>query len=191
MNHKKSRKQQAKILRNARKIHRIMGIFLFVFFIIIAISGSLLGWKKHSNGNLLPKTTQGTSDNVAAWLPLYELKNIANQAITDSISSGLSIRLDRIDIREKKGILKFKYQDHLNEVQLDGVTGKVLQIGVRRADLIEQIHDGSIVDDYLKLPNGIFKLVYTTIMGVALFLFSATGFWLWYGPKRLKQSSRK
>jgi len=70
MTEKNTRKEQAKLLRNTRKIHRIMGIFLFVFFIFISVSGMLLGWKKHSGGVLLPVTTRGSSSNLVEYLQL-------------------------------------------------------------------------------------------------------------------------
>ena len=44
---------QITILRIARKIHRTMGAFLFLFFFIVAITGLILGWKKNSNGWIL------------------------------------------------------------------------------------------------------------------------------------------
>lgn len=190
MSNQKSRKKQAKLLRNTRKIHRLTGIFLFIFFIIIAITGGLLGWKKHSAGIILPATTKGTSSDLIKWMPLHQLHEKANSILRDSISPSLSNELDRIDVRNEKGIVKFVYKNHLNGIQLDGVTGELLQIGKRRSDFIETIHDGSIVDEYLGIPNGIFKLFYTTLMGLALFMFSITGFWLWYGPKRLKNSAK-
>jgi hypothetical protein len=56
----------------------------------------------------------------------------------------------------------------IGAIQLDGATGK-LHIERRRSDIIEKIHDGSIVDDYFKTGNGFFKLFYTTVMGLALF----------------------
>jgi len=34
------------------------------------------------------------------------------------------------------------------------------------------------------------KLVYTSVMGVALLTFTITGFWLWIGPKRMRALSR-
>ncbi|HRF24762.1 MAG TPA: hypothetical protein PLR98_11385, partial [Chitinophagaceae bacterium] len=55
------RQKQASVLRVFRKIHRITGALLFVFFFIIAISGLLLGWKKHSGGMILAKSHKGTS----------------------------------------------------------------------------------------------------------------------------------
>lgn len=42
------RKQQARILRIARRLHRTTGALLFVFFFIVACTGLLLGWKKHT-----------------------------------------------------------------------------------------------------------------------------------------------
>jgi hypothetical protein len=191
MTEKDTRKKQAKLLRDTRKIHRFMGIFLFVFFIFISVSGILLGWKKHSTGVLLPATTTGTSSKLAAWLPLADLEQKAFKVLHDSVGKTLSLELDRIDIRKEKGIVKFIFAKHLNSIQLDGATGDLLQIGIRRADFIEQVHDGSILDDYFNTPKGIIKVSYTTIMGVALLLFSVTGFWLWYGPKRMKNTGRK
>jgi len=191
MTEKNTRKKQAKLLRDTRKIHRIMGIFLFVFFIFISVSGILLGWKKHSAGVLLPPTTIGTTSKLAAWLPLADLEQKAFKVLHDSVGKTLSTELDRIDIRKEKGIVKFIFAAHLNSIQLDGATGDLLHIGIRRADFIEQVHDGSILDDYFNTPNRIIKVSYTTIMGVALLLFSVTGFWLWYGPKRMKNAGRK
>ncbi len=40
------KKDFAKTLRIVRKIHRTTGVFLFIFFFIIGITGLLLGWKK-------------------------------------------------------------------------------------------------------------------------------------------------
>ena len=49
------------------------------------------------------------------------------------------------------------------------------------------IHDGSILDYYIATSNGQIKLFYTSIMGLALLTFTITGFWLWYGPKRMRK----
>lgn len=185
---KSKRQRQAKNIRAFRKIHRTTGIFLFVFFIIVSLSGTLLGWKKHSGEIIIPKTYIGTSNDLKKWLALDELHNKADDILSDSVSTELPLELDRIDIRKEKGTAKFIYANHLWEVQLDGATGKLLNIGKRNSDLIENIHDGSILDSYFGTSNGQIKLIYTSIMGTALLLFSLTGFWIWYGPKRMKRS---
>lgn len=187
MPYKSKRKQQAKTLRVFRKVHRTMGIFLFVFFFFMSVSGILLGWKKNSNGLLLPKTHTGTSTDLKEWIPMHELTAIANKVVLDAVGNNRPAELNRIDIRKEKGSVKFIYKSHNIGVQLDGATGKVLNIGKRHSDIIENIHDGSIIDDFLG-SKGYFKLFYATIMGVALLLFTITGFWLWYGPKRMKRA---
>jgi len=101
----------------------------------------------------------------------------------------MSLEIDRIDIRKEKGSVKFIFLDSFYEVQLDGATGRVLSIGKRRSDFMENIHDGSIVDDYLG-TNGYIKLVYTNVMGISLLIFTITGFWLWYGPKRMRKANK-
>lgn len=184
------RKKQAQTLRTFRKVHRLTGAFLFVFFFIIALTGVFLGWKKHSGGNILPKSYKGMSTNLEEWQPIDQLNKMATDILKDSIDANLSPKLSRIDIRQTKGMLKFIYSEHHWEIQLDGVTGELLNIGKRHSDWIENVHDGSIVDDYVGIPNGLFKLFYTTLMGLALLVFTITGFWLWYGPKKMRKEQR-
>lgn len=181
------RQQQAKLLRVFRKIHRTTGACLFVFFFFVSITGLLLGWKKHSGGVILAKSHKGTSTDLKDWLPIDSLHTITCKVLHDSVSPNLSLALDRIDIRKDKGMVKFVFTDHYWGVQLDGATGKVLHIERRRADFVENVHDGSILDHYFGTSNGQIKLVYTSVMGIALVIFTITGFWLWYGPKRMRK----
>ncbi len=186
-----SPKKQARVLHTFKKIHRTTGIMLFVFFFIVSATGLLLGWKKNSEGTILPKSYVGTSTELKKWLSIDSLHNIACKTLHDSVSPGLSLNLDRIDIRKSKGMIKFVFTDHYWEVQLDGANGAVLNIGQRRSDIIENIHDGSILDHYFKTKGEPIKVVYTSIMGLALLTFTITGIWLWYAPKRIKREKRK
>lgn len=184
------RQHQAKILRIARKLHRTTGALLFLFFLFISVSGLLLGWKKHSGDVLLPKTYKGSSADLRTWLPTDSLHTLAVQALHRSVSPGLSAELDRIDMRPDKGTVKFSFAHHYWGIQLDGATGQVLHIGQRRADFIEQLHDGSVIDRAFGWSGGWFKLAYTTVTALALLLFTITGFWLWYGPKQMRGEGR-
>ncbi len=176
---KNRRKRQALWLRRTRRIHRWTGVALFVFFFVIGITSVLLGWKKDSEW-IMPYTSSGTELPLTDWLPTDELLAIAQTALVDSLGPSYDPAIDRIDYRPGKGSLKFLFENHYGEVQLDGATGEVLSIGIRRADFIEHIHDGSIVSD----P---FKLVYSSLMGLATVVFTVSGFWLWYGPKRMRR----
>jgi uncharacterized iron-regulated membrane protein len=187
MNYANQRKKQAKTLRIFRKVHRLTGLFLFIFFIIIAVTGILLGWKKNSGGLILSQTSQGTSSEFEHWLPLDSLYKNALKILADSVGPDLNQEVDRIDIRKEKGIVKFTFKDHFWGLQIDGTTGKVLHIERRRADFIEKVHDGSILDYYFNTSGDQMKLVYTSVLGIALLTFTITGFWLWYGPKRMRR----
>lgn len=183
------RKVQAKWLRAFRKIHRLTGLTLVIFILIISSTGILLGWKKHSSGLILAKSHIGTSTDLKNWLSLDSLHTNACKILFDSVSPDLSTELHRIDIRKESGMAKFVFKHHFTGIQLDGSTGKLLHIEVRRSDVIEEIHDGSILDRYLNTGNQQIKLFYTSMMGLSLLLFSITGFWLWYGTKRMRRYS--
>lgn len=183
------RKQQASILRLFRKVHRTTGALLFIFFFLTAITGLTLGWKKNSGGYILPESYKGSSTELRNWISFDSLHVIACKVARDSISPTLSLELERIDARPDKGMVKFVFIEGYWGIQLDGATGKLLHIERRRSDFIENIHDGSLMDHFFETKNEIFKLMYTTIMGISLLLFTITGFWLWFGPKRMRRKS--
>ena len=183
------RQREVKILRWTRWLHGWMGILLFVLFLIVAATGLLLTWKKNSGGYILADTARGTSPELAEWRSLDELTQLAIAYLRDSVDAVLDPTLDRIDVRPSKGVVKYSFENHYWGLQLDGATGAVLSVDLRRSDFIEQLHDGSILDRELSTAGWI-KLVYSSITGTALLLFSITGFWLWYGPRRLRQDRR-
>ena len=179
------------MLRLARKLHRSAGAVLFVFFFITACTGLLLGWKKHTGGVILPKSYQGVSTEPKDWLPMHVLHENAVKVVREQISPDLSLELERIDVRPDKGMVKFVFIEGYWGVQLDCTTGELLHIERRRSDLIENIHDGSILDYYFGTSGEQIKVVYTSVLGGSLLLFTITGFWLWYGPKRFRAANRR
>jgi len=179
---------QARVLRNFRWLHRKIAIFLFAFFLIISITGILLGIKK--NVGLLAPTQKGSSENLADWLSVDSLHKRAVQYLRDSVSNDLSAKIDRIDIRPEKGVVKFTFKDHYHGLQLDGSTGALLLHEIRRSDWIEDLHDGSLIDSWIGSGDEPFKIGYTLIMGFSLFSLTITGLWLWLGPKRLRNQKK-
>jgi hypothetical protein len=150
----------------------------------------LLGWKKNSGGVILAESYGGSSTDLKDWLPIDVLHQRALSVMRESVSPDLSPELDRIDIRPDKGMVKFVFVEHYWGVQLDGATGELLHVERRRADFIENVHDGSVLDYFAGTAGGQIKLVYTSVMGTALLTFTVTGFWLWYGPKRIRARSK-
>ena len=182
--------RQARIIRLFRKLHRQTAIVLMLAFFVMATTGILLGWKKNAGSLLLAPTQTGTSANLDEWLTIGQLTEAATTYMRDSIPGNKSAEVDRIDVRPSKGIVKFTFNDHYTGLQVDGATGRILLVEQRRSDLIEHIHDGTLADRIFPNHSGWFKLVYTTIMGLALLLFVITGFWIWAGPKRMRRLTR-
>lgn len=182
-------KQQARWIRWFRWLHRKIAIFLFVFFLVISITGLLLGIKKQTG--LLSPTQKGISSDLATWLPVDSLQKIAIRLLSDSVSADLSPEMDRIDIRPQKGIVKFVFKNHYTGLQLDGTTGKLLLVEKRKSDFIEDLHDGSILDNLFGTSDEPIKVGYTIVMGTSLFMLILSGLWLWYGPKVLRQNRKQ
>jgi uncharacterized iron-regulated membrane protein len=177
-------------LRSLRVWHRNIGLISLLFLSFTATTGLLLGWKKHSGGFLLAETRHGSSSDLKDWLSLDSLLRIAERTIRDSVDAELSTRVDRMEVRANKGVVKFTFRDHFWGLQIDGATGEVLFIERRRADLIERLHDGSFWDSLMGTRDEAIKLFYTTLSGLALLLLCLSGLWLWYGPKRLRRAKR-
>ena len=182
-------KKQAKWIRRFRWLHRKVAIPLLVFFFFISLTGLLLGLKK--NTGLLAPTAKGASADMKNWISMDSLAMVALSAFRDSISNEPpGPELDRIDVRPDKGIAKFSFKDNYWGIQLDCTTGAVLSVEKRHSDLIENIHDGSIIDRLLGTGGEEVKLVYSTVMGVSLLILTVSGFWLWYGPRRIRHEKR-
>ncbi len=152
-------------------------------------TGLLLGWKKNVEVLQHP-TERGISEKMEEWLPLDSLVHIADKELIARKGMEISSQLDKLDARPDKGMVKIIYKDHYYSVQVDAVTGMVLAFEYRTSDLIEHLHDGTFIDNLFKIPGGIFKLIYTSILSVSLITFATTGFWLWYGPKVMRKKRR-
>ena len=61
----------------------------------------------------------------------------------------------------------------------------------RTADLIEMIHDGSIIDYLFKSKSENAKLLYSTLTSLGLILLGLSGFIIWIRPKQIKDLKRK
>jgi len=174
-------KKIAKNTRWHRKIHKYIAIALFVFMFIIGASGLLLAWKKDLN--LIPPTQQDIANTPV--LPIEKIQQIASTYILEN--TNLDATVDRIDIRPDKSVAKVRFKNHYSEVQVGIKSGEILSVKTRTSDIIEQIHDGSIVDFFIKSNNEEVKKTYVTITCLGLMILSVTGFYLWYNPKRIKK----
>jgi uncharacterized iron-regulated membrane protein len=165
-------------LRNYRKWHKWVGISLAIFILISALTGILLSWKKEVD-LLQPPTQKGQAKSLGQWLPLDTLASLASSSFYQLHPDQSGNPIDRIDVRPGKGIAKVLFENGYWEVQIDGATGSILSTNRRHSDWIEALHDGSIIADW-------FKWLSMNYLGLGLVFMILSGFWLWLGPKRIR-----
>lgn len=181
----KNTKSLAKSTRWYRKAHRFVAIPLFIFIAIMSVTGLLLTWKDAL------KLKPSSASVIANGRTLIPLAIIEAKAISYIDNLQLSNEIDRIDYRPKKGIAKIRFENHFTELQIDCYTGVIISAKTRIVDIIERIHDGSIIDFLFKVNGTPTKLFYSTIVSLGLLFLAFSGFWLWLKPKQIKQHKVK
>jgi uncharacterized iron-regulated membrane protein len=170
-----------------RRIHKWISIVFVFFLVVIGITAILLAWKKEFG--LIPKTQTTKVENPENWIPLEKMMEIGQSFVRDSLQK--SDLIDRVDVRPDKGIAKIVFKRHFTEIQVDGYSGEILSVSQRNSDLIEKIHDGSILDFLMVSDAEISKITYSTMTSIVLLLLCITGFFLWYLPKMIKKLKRR
>lgn len=169
----------SQLIRFFRKYHKWIGLSLSLFLIIISITGILLAWKKNVD-ILQPAELAHGQGNFNNFLPLPELKKAADQYWLEKFPNEPN-EVKRIDVRVDKGIIKLLFENGYWEAQVNPMTAEVLSLERRHADWIEKIHDGSIISEN-------FKLISMTLFGLGLTILVITGFYLWFGPRKIKKN---
>lgn len=156
-----------------RGLHRWVGLVNALFLLLIAATGFLLATKK-------------TTD----WIRPLERKGSEMASLADAVpiaaaaeaafAQGLPLlqkreHIDRIDYRPKDNIYKVVSRRGYHEVQVDGATGKALNVAQRRDQFIEDLHTLTWFSTLA------YKWV-LPIVGVSLFLMSLTGIYIFFVP---------
>lgn len=148
---------------------------------LLGVTGLLLTWKDQLQ--FKPKTQTVVSNNKL----LISLDKITENAINYIEALNLNPKINRVDYRPNKGIAKVRFENHFTELQIDCYTGQIISEKQRTTDIIEMIHDGSILDYLFKNQSTPIKLFYSTVTSLALMLLSFSGFWLWQKPRQIKK----
>lgn len=174
----------AKETRWYRRLHKTVAIPLVAFLFLVGATGLLLTWKDELK--LTPP-----SQTVLQQQNLIGLQTIENIALKYCDSLNLDNTINRIDYRPTKGIAKVRFEYHFTELQINSYTGDIVSTKQRTADVIEMIHDGSIIDYLFKSESHYTKLLYSTITSLGLILLAISGFIMWLRPKQIKALKRK
>jgi uncharacterized iron-regulated membrane protein len=152
--------------------HKWVGIALSVVFFNMAVTGMLLLVKKKYDW-IQPPTREGAAGSPEDF--------ITNQQLFETVLSlghedFLSIEdIDRVDFRPGKRVHKVHSVHNYSEIQVDAVTGAVLNNEMRVSDMLEKIHDGSFFGTWVHdwfMPMAAF----------CLFFLTGSGLYLWAAP---------
>lgn len=157
-----------KAIKWNRKIHRWAAILTALPVLIVMFSGIILQMKKEFDW-VQPPTMKGAGKEPA--LSFDRIMDIARNVPNAGIREWKDI--DRLDVQPGKGVVKVRAMNRW-EIQIDTMNGEVLQVAMRRSDLIESIHDGSFFHEHFKLwvflPSAVLLIgIWGT--GIYLFLF--------------------
>ena len=160
-----------------RRVHHWLSLVVALPLLIVIPTGVLLQVKKLSTW-VQPAEQRGTgvpAVSMTTLLDTLRARPDLGVASWDDVA--------RIDVRPSKQLVKVTLGGR-REVQMDAATGRVLQVAVRRSDLIEELHDGSFFGEGVRY--GLFL-----VSGIALFALWATGLVLFVHPYWAKMRKRQ
>lgn len=149
-----------------RKVHYWLSIVSALPLLVVLCSGLLLQVKKDFAW-IQPREIRGQSATPGISFD----RILAACAALPQVNVDGWEDIDRIDFRPGKSLLKVTCKGGW-EIQMDPSCGSVLQVAVRRSDLIEALHDGSWFGPFVKrwvfLPAGI---CLAFLWGTGMYLF--------------------
>ncbi len=159
--------------RFLRTAHRWVGLVCSLALLVISLTGILLATKSWL-GIVRPPESEGTK--ISGAHEIVSLDTVVAAAFSVGIKELQETKhIDRVDYRPKRNVFKVVSKEGYHEVQVDGKTGKVLQVASRVDQFTEKIHDMSILGDK-------FREFVLPVIGFGLFALSVTGIVIFFNP---------
>jgi len=174
------------LLQNFRSLHKKFASVLFVFFFLIGLTGSLLSFKSAFTKVVFENKEISGETKLSSILPLDSLEKIATITLNEKAHTKFK-KSEKVEIKIAKGTVLFYYKDAYS-IQLNGASGAPILIEKKFGGIIQDIHDGAILDSLFTNKLSLSKKVYSIIMGLSLLLLTITGTYMWYKPKMIKKN---
>jgi uncharacterized iron-regulated membrane protein len=174
------------LLQKFRNLHKKFESVLFVFFFLIGLTGSLLSFKSVFTKVIFENKEISGDSKLTAILPLDSLETIATSTLNEKANTKFK-KSEKVEIKIAKGTVLFYYKDAYS-IQVNGASGAPILIEKKFGGIIQDIHDGAILDSLFTNKLSLSKKVYSIIMGLSLLLLTITGTYMWYKPKMIKKN---
>ena len=177
---------QVRWARTGRRIHRWVGMLLAGVMAVLALTGGFVAFKKQVE-YLQPSTRSGAEGSLEVMLPPVR---IAERVLAEGLPEAQSINdIDRIELRPAKRVYKVRLEavdtwSSPVELQVDAITGEILNRGLRGDQLWMDVHSFAV------FGTGA-KLVTMVLAGLALLWLALSGLYLFFFPPWFRARKRR
>lgn len=184
-----SRKKAAwslRFARFARRLHKWVGIFLALIAVVLAVTGGFTAFKKEVE-YLQPAARSGAKGDIANAIPP---SRVAEIVLAMKLPEAQELKqINRIELRPKKRMYKVRLEaagtwSSPREIQIDAMTGAVLNDGLRGDQLWLDIHSFAVFGE-------VTKLITMTLAALSMLWLSLSGFYLFFYPIWFKAHKRQ
>lgn len=165
----------------SRFTHKWMSVFLGLVLLVVALSGLFLTFKKDLE-YLQPASRKGDQGEFSQFLPVQRVAEIVLELRLPEAQSLDDI--NRLELRPGKRMWKVRLEagsafSSPRELQIDAVSGKLLNDGLRGDQLWMDVHAFMVFGD-------VAKYVAMVLSGLTLFWLILTGYYLFFYPYWVK-----
>jgi len=161
-----------------RFLHKWVGFFTCLGLLLISVTGFLLATKKSVNW-IRPLEKGGPA--FESFSELASLDTVVSSVFAVGIAELQTKKdIDRIDYRPKSNVFKVLSKKGYHEVQVDGTSGKVVNVAKRNDHFIEALHDFSWFHDFANLyglPLVAAGLCFLAASGIGIFFVPVVRRW--------------
>lgn len=184
--HQRKPNLSLRMARLSRRLHRWVGALLALLMVALSITGGFVAFKNELE-YLQPASRSGAEGAI---------ESIITPARVTEIILGLQVPeaatlsdINRIELRPSKRMYKVRLEQKSlwrspREIQVDAVTGAILNDGVRGDQLWMDLHSFAVFGEAT-------KLIAMVLSALSLIWLSVTGYYLFFYPIWFKARRRR
>lgn len=173
----KSEAWTVRLARFSRWMHKWVGALLALIMVALSITGGFVAFKNEIE-YLQPAGRSGTAGNLAEVIPPARVAEII---LALKLAEAPTLKqINRIELRPSKRMYKVRLEQisawrSPREIQVDAMTGAILNDGVRGDQLWLDLHSFAVFGETTKLLT-------MTMSGLALLWLGLSGYYLFFYP---------
>jgi uncharacterized iron-regulated membrane protein len=175
-----------RLARFSRWIHKWVGTVLALIMVALSITGVFIAFKNELE-YLQPAQRSGAKGDLAEVIPPARVAEII---LALQLPEAPTVKeINRIELRPSKRMYKVRLEQIASwrsprELQVDAITGAILNDGVRGDQLWMDLHSFAVFGEATKLLT-------MTVSGIALLWLSLSGHYLFFYPLWFRARKRR